>query len=65
MPHVFAEDLAALKDLRWLNGNTVIFQAQTGSSAWTLFRQTTGGEPSALQTLLIGLSDQASFDVRP
>ncbi len=64
-PHVFADDLTALKDLRWVNGNTVVFLGQIGGSAWSLYRQTTGGDPAAVQTLLLGLTDQASFDVRP
>ena len=63
-PHVFANDLTTLKDLRWVNGNTVVFLGQIGGSAWSLYRQTTGGDPGAVQTLLLGLTDQASFDVR-
>ena len=64
-PHVFADNLSALKDLRWVNGNTVVFLGQIGGSAWSLYRQTTGGEPAAVQTLILGLTDQASFDVKP
>jgi len=64
-PHVLADNLTALKDLRWVNGNSVVFLGQIGGSAWSLYRQITGGDPSAVQTLILGLSEQASFDVRP
>jgi WD40-like Beta Propeller Repeat len=64
-PHTFADSLTALKDLRWVNGNTVVFLGQIGGSAWSLYRQGSGDDPSTVETLIVGLSDQASFDVRP
>jgi len=64
-PHVFVDNLSGLKDLRWVNGNTVVFLGKIGEGAWTLYRQTTGGKPAAVETLLVGLSDQAAFDVSP
>ena len=64
-PHAFAQDLTAVKDLHWVNGNTVVFLGQVSGSPWTLYRQITGGEPGALQTLVLGLTEQTTFDVRP
>ena len=64
-PHAFAEDLTALRDLHWVDGNTVVFLAQIGGGPWTLYRTITGGEPGAIQTLVLGLTDHATFDVRP
>ncbi len=64
-PHAFAQDLTNLKDLHWVNGNTVVFLGQISGGPWTLYKQITGGDPGALQTLVLGLTEQTTFDVRP
>ena len=64
-PHVFADHLTAVRALRWVNGKTLVFLGKIGGGEWALYRQKSGGEPSAVQKIVGGLSEQATFDVRP
>ena len=64
-PHIFADNLTAVRALRWVNGNTLVFQGQISGGEWALYRQISGHEPSAVQKVVGGLSEQATFDVKP
>jgi hypothetical protein len=64
-PHAFAADLTGLKDLRWLNGSRVVFLGQSSGGPWTLYRTISGGDPGGLETLVLGLTEETTFDVRP
>ena len=64
-PHAFADHLTAVNDLRWVNGNTVVFLGQISGGGWALYRQTTGADPSAVQSVVTGLTDSATMDVLP
>ena len=64
-PHLFAEPLTALVDIQWADNNSVYILGSIGSDGWNLYRQTTGSEPGAAQTLATGLGLLASISVRP
>jgi hypothetical protein len=57
-PTVLIPNLQVIRELRWLDGSTLVFIGRLGTDGWSLYHQTLGAAPALL---VGGLTDSASL----